>query len=198
MKKLQGEIGLKKIVKNKKLIIFIIIIIIIFIFLGLYKNDILKLIYPKKYSDIISNYSQKYNVDENLIFAVIKAESNFKNEAVSHKGAIGVMQIMKETGEEIAKTIGLNLDAGSIEEELGKLDNNINIGTKYLSNLLEKYQNEEVALAAYNAGIGTVDNWIEKGIIQSDGSDIENIPYKETNNYVRKILRDYEIYTAIW
>lgn len=198
MKKLQGEIGLKKIVKNKKLIIFIIIIIIIFIFLGLYKNDILKLIYPKKYSDIISNYSQKYNVDENLIFAVIKAESNFKNEAVSHKGAIGVMQIMKETGEEIAKTIGLNLDAGSIEEELGNLDNNINIGTKYLSNLLEKYQNEEVALAAYNAGIGTVDNWIEKGIIQSDGSDIENIPYKETNNYVRKILRDYEIYTAIW
>ena len=60
--------------------------------------------------------------------------------------------------------------------------------------LLQKYENIELAVTAYNAGIGTVDNWIEKGIIKSDGSDIENIPYKETNNYVRKILRDYKIY----
>ena len=78
------------------------------------------------------------------------------------------------------------------------VNNNINIGTKYLSVLLEQYKNVEVAVAAYNAGIGTVDNWIDKGIIKSDGSDIENIPYKETNNYVRKILRNYEIYQTIY
>ena len=189
---------MKGFLKNKKLIIFVIIIIIMFIFLGLYKNDILRIIYPKTYGEIVSSYSQKYDVEENLIFAVIKAESNFKNEAVSHKGAIGVMQIMKETGEEIANSIGLDLNTENIEEELGSLENNINIGTKYLSDLLERYQNKEVALAAYNAGIGTVDNWIEKGIIKRDGSDIENIPYKETNNYVRKILRDYDIYNVIW
>ena len=62
----------------------------------------------------------------------------------------------------------------------------------------EKYKNIEVAVAAYNAGIGTVDNWIEKGIIKSDGSDIENIPYKETNNYVRKILRNYKVYQDLY
>ena len=67
-----------------------------------------------------------------------------------------------------------------------------------MSTLLERYQNKGVALAAYNAGIGTVDNWIEKGVIQSDGSDIENIPFKETNQYVRKILRDYDIYCALY
>ena len=67
-------------------------------------------------------------------------------------------------------------------------DNNINIGTKYLSVLLEKYKNVEVAVAAYNAGIGTVDKWIEQGTIKADGTDIENVPYKETNNYVRKIF----------
>ena len=78
------------------------------------------------------------------------------------------------------------------------VDNNINIGTKYLETLLKKYNNLEVALAAYNAGIGTVDNWINKGIIKKDGSDIEKIPYKETNNYVRKILRDYKIYQKIY
>ena len=71
------------------------------------------------------------------------------------------------------------------------------MGTKYLSILLEKYQSVELAVTAYNAGIGTVDNWIEKGIIKNDGSDIENVPYKETNNYVRKILRDYKIYSNL-
>jgi soluble lytic murein transglycosylase len=64
--------------------------------------------------------------------------------------------------------------------------------------LLEKYKNKEVALAAYNAGIGTVDNWIEKGIINADGSNVENIPYKETNNYVRKTLRAYKIYEELY
>ena len=105
---------------------------------------------------------------------------------------------MEETGEEIANKIDLKLDKENLRGELAKIDNNINIGTKYLSTLLERYQNEEVALAAYNAGIGTVDNWIEKGIIKKDGSDIENIPYKDTNNYVRKILRDYKIYTDLY
>ena len=62
---------------------------------------------------------------------------------------------------------------------------------------LEKYGNIEVALAAYNAGIGTIDNWIKRGIIKADGSDIENVPYKETNNYVRKIIRDYKVYVTM-
>ena len=65
--------------------------------------------------------------------------------------------------------------------------------------LLARYDNNiAIALAAYNAGIGTVDEWIEKGIINKNGSDIENIPYKETNNYVRKILRDYKIYKELY
>lgn len=64
--------------------------------------------------------------------------------------------------------------------------------------MLEKYNNYPVALAAYNAGIGNVDEWIKKGIIKKDGSDIENIPYKETNNYVRKIIRDYRIYRELY
>ena len=98
----------------------------------------------------------------------------------------------------MAKKSNINIESQNIREELLKEDNNINVGTKYLSILLSKYGNIEVALAAYNAGIGTVDNWIEKQVIKSDGSDIENIPYKETNNYVRKILRDYKIYEKLY
>lgn len=104
---------------------------------------------------------------------------------------------MKDTAKEVGHKIDLELNDDEIEEKLLEPDVNISLGTKYLSILKDKYQNIEVAITAYNAGIGTVDNWIEKGIIKSDGSDIENIPYKETNNYVRKILRDYKIYSSI-
>ena len=129
---------------------------------------------------------------------MIKAESNFKSEAVSNKSAIGLMQIVEDTALEVARRNNIEIDYNNVKEELLEEDNNINIGTKYLSTLLERYQNVEVALAAYNAGIGTVDNWLEKEIIKKDGSDIENIPYKETNNYVRKVLRDYKIYEKLY
>ena len=109
------------------------------------------------------------------------------------------MQIVGETAIDVANKNNIDIDEdNNIEEELLNVQNNINIGTKYLSMLLEQYSNTEIALAAYNAGIGTINNWIEKGIIKADGSDIENIPYKETNNYVRKILRDYNIYKELY
>ena len=156
-----------------------------------------KIIYKKEYTEYVSKYSQKYNVDENLIYAVIKAESNFNPNANSSKNAIGLMQLIESTAQEVCKKVDLQFTSQGLKEKLLEPEININIGTKYLSILIEKYQNIEIAVTAYNAGIGTVDNWIEKGIIKSDGSDIEKIPYKETNNYVRKILRDYKIYSNL-
>lgn len=183
--------------KNKKMIIAI-IIFIAFVFLIAFRNNILKIIFPKKYQEIVSIYHEEYNIEENLIFAVMKAESNFNVTAISNKKAIGVMQLVEETAKEVARKNNIDIDYNNIKEELCNPYININIGSKYLSILLEKYNNKEVALAAYNAGIGTVDNWINRGIIKADGSDIENIPYKETNNYVRKILRYYKIYNELY
>ena len=71
--------------KNKKLIIFLTVVLIIFVFLMIFKSSILKIIYPKKYEQEVSTYSQEYNVEEELIYAVIKAESNFYEKAVSNK-----------------------------------------------------------------------------------------------------------------
>ena len=184
--------------KNKKILIVGIIVLMIIVFLVVFKDKILKIIYPKTYKEIVSVYAEKYNVDENIIFSVIKAESNFKNNAVSHKEALGLMQIMKETAKDVAQKHDIDIDLNNVEEEILNIQNNINIGTKYLSLLLEKYQSIELAVAAYNAGTGTVDSWVEKGIIKKDGSDIENIPYKETNNYVRKILRNYTVYQGLY
>ena len=98
----------------------------------------------------------------------------------------------------MAKKNNIELNEKNIKEELMDVYKNIEIGTCYLSSLMEKYKNKEVALAAYNAGTGTVDEWIKSNIIKSDGTNIENIPYKETNNYVRKILRDYKIYEDLY
>lgn len=156
-----------------------------------------KIIYKKEYIEYVSKYSTQYNVDENLVYAVIKAESNFNPNAKSSKNAIGLMQLLESTAKDIVRRVDIQIKDEEFKEKLEDVDININLGTKYLSILIERYQNIEIAITAYNAGIGTVDNWIEKGVIKSDGSDIENIPYKETNNYVRKILRDYKIYTNL-
>jgi soluble lytic murein transglycosylase len=182
---------------NKK--ILIVLILVILILLSLFKifkvQDILaKKIYPNKYEKYVENYSKQYNVEKNLVFAIIKAESNFNENAISNRGATGLMQLMPATANEVAQSI--NIDCN--EENLSDPNININLGIKYISTLIEKYGNKEVALAAYNAGTGNIDSWIEKGIIKKDGTDIENIPYKETNNYVRKILRDYIIYQKLY
>lgn len=184
--------------KNKKVLIVIVLIIIVIVFLIFARIPILKIMYPKTYEEAVLIYSEKYNVDKNLILALIKAESNFDEDAISNRNAIGLMQLMEETAKDVANKNGIEINSANIKEELCDIYINIEIGTAYIASLLKQYESTEVALAAYNAGIGTVDNWIEKGIIQKDGSDIENIPYKETNYYVRKILRDYKVYNELY
>ena len=179
--------------KAKRVLYILIILIIGFILVINIKEQMMKSMYKKEYSEYVEKYSKEYNVEADLIYAIIKAESNFKPDAVSNKNAQGLMQLMYATAEEVAQKNGIELN----EENILEPEINIKIGTKYISELLEKYECMEVALAAYNAGSGNVDKWIKEGIIKADGSDIENIPFKETNTYVRKILRDYKIYQEI-
>ena len=178
---------------NKLFNIIGLIIIVAVILISCSKEQMIKTMYKKEYSEYVSKYSEEYNVEEGLIYAIIKTESNFDSNAKSSKDAQGLMQLMYTTAEEVADKIDIVLTEDNILDP----EININIGTKYISSLLNKYDCIEVALAAYNAGSGNVDKWIENGVIQADGSDIENIPYKETNTYVRKVMRDYNIYMQI-
>ena len=183
-----------KTIKNI-LIVFLIIVLVIGAtkVFGIQKYLMFKM-YPKTYSEYVMKYAEEYGVDPLLIFAVIKAESNFDNTVVSNSNAKGVMQLMDNTAEEVALYVMDDYES----DMLFDAEINIKLGTKYLSDLLNKYGNYYVAVAAYNAGTGTVDKWIEKGIIEPDGSNIEQIPYKETNSYVRKIIKDYGIYTDLY
>ena len=186
---------MKQIRQNaKKLLVITGAIIISIIIVVICINKLMiKVMYKKDYSEYVSKYSAEYEVDENLVYALIKAESKFEVNAKSNKQAKGLMQLMYSTAKQVALQNGIQLT----EENILEPDININIGTKYISTLLKKYECIEIALAAYNAGIGNVDKWIENGTIKADGSDIENIPFKETNTYVRKIMRDYKIYSEI-
>ncbi len=206
LNKFKGEIRIKnskyektKGKKNKVIIIALFLVLIVGLLgpIG-FGEKMMKIMYSKKYENLVVIYSEKYQVDSDLIFALIKAESNFNSSAVSGKGAKGLMQLMEETAKDVSKKTDLKIEPDEIGEKLLQADVNIELGTKYISILLEKYNNTAIALTAYNAGIGTVDNWIEKGVIKKDGEDIQNIPYKETNNYVRKILRDYKIYKKLY
>ena len=185
--------------KNKKILITILIIVAtIFVFLIVFKDSILKTVYPNTYIEIIEKNAEKYNIDADLILALIKAESNFQGKAVSNKGALGLMQIMPSTAKNVIDINRLEIDKNNLEQELLIPEKNIEIGTAYLSMLFKKYDSIKVVIASYNAGIGTVDNWIEKEIITLSGIDIENIPYKETNYYVRKVINNYKIYTKLY
>ncbi|WP_446897691.1 lytic transglycosylase domain-containing protein [Clostridium sp. LBM24168] len=124
--------------------------------------------------EAVERASRKYGVDKNLIMSVIKQESNFNPNATSNAGAIGLMQLMPGT----AKELGVS-DAYNIQQ-------NVDGGTEYLRELLNMYGNsKEMALAAYNAGFGTLRS---RGV--NDTSGISRLPY-ETRNYVQKVMGYY-------
>ena len=121
-----------------------------------------------KYDHIIDHYSAKYNVSPRLVKAMMRQESGFNKNATSSKGAGGLMQLMPDT----AKWLGV--------KNVYDPEQNIEGGVKYISQLLNKYdQDTELALAAYNAGPGNVRKY--NGIP----------PFKETMSYVRKIMGNY-------
>ncbi|HHY18770.1 MAG TPA: lytic transglycosylase domain-containing protein [Firmicutes bacterium] len=124
---------------------------------------------PHPYN-LLVDAANKHELDPALVLAVAATESNFKADAVSGKGAIGIMQLMPSTAQEL----GINPYI---------LEENIEGGVRYLSKLMRKYGDMQLALAAYNAGMGIVDRY---GGVP---------PFKETQNYIKRVLRRYGEYS---
>ena len=122
------------------ILIFTLILILSFV-LNKMKN-----LYKIEYSQIVEKYSKEFNIEESLVYSIIKNESHFNKESKSSKNAIGLMQVLETTKNDIEKIVEKeNLDLFDEED-------NILVGTKYLSILKTKYGNIEIAIAAYNAG----------------------------------------------
>ena len=152
MKKKNNNKGKKNNISLNMFILLILLAVIIY-FIAI------NLLYPRKYKDIIEQAASIYNVDPNLIYAVIKQESNFNKDAVSSAGAKGLMQIIDPTSKQMARKIDTIDDKNY---DVFDPYTNIHIGTKYLSYLIKYFDgNYYLAIIAYNAGMGRVDTWLE-------------------------------------
>ena len=150
---------------------------------------------PVKYTEILKKYSDKYHIDKNLIYAVIKTESDFKSDARSKKGAVGLMQITPETGTWLANKIGIK---NYNDKMLLDPDTNINMGTWYITDLWNEFKNVNLVLAAYNGGRGNVTNWLKNTSFSKNGKDLDKIPFVETDRYVKTVLKYYNIYSSLY
>lgn len=155
-------------------------------------------IYPYPYQETVLRYSARYGVDNALVAAVIKTESKFKMNVTSDRGAIGLMQLMPETAEWIAGELGDN-ERVMMQEDIRDPEVNLRYGIWYLSVLLREFSgNEILALAAYNAGIGNVHEWMEQYGWTDDFRQVDAIPFEETKEYVKSVLKNKVKYKALY
>lgn len=148
------------------------------------------LVYPVEHVDVIESASARYGVDPDLVCAVIKCESGWDEGAVSHAGAVGLMQVMPSTAESL-NGLGI-VDAAAYDPaRLSDPEVNIEYGCAYLGYLQTHLSSLDEVIAAYNAGIGAVQGWI------ADGASIpEGIEYAETRAYLDRVRGAYEGYQS--
>lgn len=153
--------------------------------------------YPRSYQEYIEKYSKEYGVDEDLVYAVCKIESNFQPDAQSNVGARGLMQLMKPAFEWVQYRMGD--DSGISYDRIYEPEIAIKYGTCMLSLLMEEMGDDErIILASYHAGMNAVKAWLADPAYSPDGEILETIPYSDTNWYVDKVMETKKIYEDLY
>jgi soluble lytic murein transglycosylase len=155
-----------------------------------------KTLFPQPYwSDLVAN-SEQNGLDPFLVASLIRQESEFNAGAVSHANAYGLMQLLPSVGKSMAKKDKIK---GFNTNSLLNPTVNLQLGTKNLRLVLDRFGGQpEYALAAYNAGDVPVRQWMSAGDYKDIAEFVESIPYTETREYVQAILRNREIYRALY
>ncbi len=181
--------------KNK--VIYNLLTIIIWIFWGLFLASALfihvqkKYIYPVKYSEHVVKYANEFRLNKYTVYAFINVESSFNENAISPKGAIGLMQILPSTATFIAERLNVS------NYNLSNPETNVMFGCFYLRYLENKFNDFRLVICAYNAGETRVREWLKDTRYSKDGITLNHIPYKETKNYVDKIEKTFEKYVNL-
>lgn len=153
---------------------------------GIGEFDDLEIRYPLPWREEFANYSRTANIDDSLAYGIARSESLFMRDVRSQAGAVGVMQILPETGRRIARDISYPYSGSAT---LTDSSSSIRLGTIYLRQLFDRFaDNRVLATAAYNAGPLNVEAWLPAGERLDARIWIENIPYDETRDYVRRVL----------
>lgn len=151
--------------------------------------------YPLPYKELICKYAALNSINEELIFSLIRAESNFSKNALSPAGAIGLMQLMPAT----AATVIKGYNSKSVAPILTNPEQNIRLGVHHFRDLLKIYDGDMISsIAAYNAGTTNVNRWRRMFGNRKPDEFIENIPFDETREYVKKVLAVSEIYKRLY
>ncbi|MFC1571132.1 transglycosylase SLT domain-containing protein [Candidatus Margulisiibacteriota bacterium] len=151
--------------------------------------------YPRGYWKYVDKYSKMYGLDPYLVYAVIREESRFKSRALSRSWAHGLMQIIPSTGRLISRDLGLSYSRWKMYNPRV----NIHMGTYYLASLIKRFDgNVPLALAGYNGGPGRVKRWLKKYPKFDLDEFVEDIPLRETRNYVKKVMKSYYGYKRVY
>jgi soluble lytic murein transglycosylase-like protein len=149
----------------------------------------LELLFPPRHLELVKKYAAEHQLEPALVLSVMKQESSFRATAESGQGAIGLMQLLPSTAEQLEK---------GVSKQLFQVEPNIRVGTKYLRKLLNYFcGNRALALAGYNAGMRKVANWKTQGLAEGELIDfVEAIPLRETRDYVAQIIRNHYWYSS--
>ena len=157
--------------------------------------DVLRVIFPLDYWPLITKYSGLHNLDPYLVAALMAQESTFTAEIRSHANAYGLMQIIPSTGRIYARKLGIKPFS---VQSLRHPETNVKIGTEYLKDLIARFGGAHFALASYNAGEGRVARWKALRPEATQDEFIEDIPFPETQGYVKRILGTAEDYRFLY
>ena len=159
------------------------------------KDELEKLSYPIEYSEYVEKSADEYDLDEALIYAVIRTESSFNTEAQSPVGACGLMQVMPSSFEWLQSLRGTTGEYTT--EDLFDPDICIDYGCYLLRYFMDTYEDERCAIAAYNAGF-VVGEWLEDENYSVDGKTLIDTPYPETSEYIKKVESAKEMYIKLY
>lgn len=160
------------------------------------KNDIWLASYPLEFGQYVAENASVRGVDPLLVHALIREESRYKPTAVSRSHALGLMQLLVGTAYGSAKKVGITLSG---ESDITRPEVNVKLGTYYLSYAIQRFGgNAMLGVASYNGGPGAVSGWMRRHTSGDFDLFVENIPYRETRDYVRKVFGSYWNYQALY
>ncbi|OFW14594.1 MAG: hypothetical protein A3F70_06620 [Acidobacteria bacterium RIFCSPLOWO2_12_FULL_67_14] len=156
--------------------------------------DVLRVIFPLDYWPLIRKYSEAHGLDPYLMTALIAQESTFTPDVRSAANAVGLMQLIPATGRRYASKLGLRYSARLLTQP----ETNIRLGMRYFKDLMRRFGGAHYALASYNAGESRIARWIAERPGFSQDEFIDDIPFPETQNYVKRILGTADDYRRLY
>jgi soluble lytic murein transglycosylase len=163
--------------------------------LGRWDERLLRIAFPFRFRETVEREVRRQGLDPFMVAGLIRKESIFNPTAVSPAGAVGLMQVMPETGRGLARRAGIAAwDASRLEEP----ETNVRLGTLFLADQVRRYRTLTEVFAAYNAGPGRVARWRAFPEYRDEDLFVERIPFEETRDYVKKVKLYAGVYEMLY